>query len=212
MHYSKSNSRTHFARPDEAPQYRKEESLQINTATQQIALGSILSPEARLTVTCRHGTATTGVESWGDTYVPALKDDGYTACYVTIPNRSMDDMQVNAEFVAYAMHYVSAVSGGLPVAVISHSQGGPNTQWALQFWPSTRNVTKSFVALAPDFTGIELPDSLLDKVCETGICQAAVWQQSAGSEYNAAASGFQAQVPTTSIYTDVSERRTWVPT
>lgn len=160
-----------------------------------------------LTFARRHGTATTGVESWGDTYVPALKIKGYTACYITIPNRSMNDMQVNAEYVAYNLHYISAVSGGLQTAVISHSQGGPNTQWALQFWPSTRNITKSFVALAPDFDGIELGDSLLSKVCSTGICQAAVWQQSAGSKFYAAmhAGGFQAQVPTTAIYTDVSE-------
>lgn len=31
-----------------------------------------------------HGTATTGVESWGDGYVPALLANGYTACYITI--------------------------------------------------------------------------------------------------------------------------------
>lgn len=31
-----------------------------------------------------HGTATTGQESWGDGYVPALKANGYTACYITI--------------------------------------------------------------------------------------------------------------------------------
>lgn len=31
-----------------------------------------------------HGTATTGEESWGDGYVPALLANGYTGCYVTI--------------------------------------------------------------------------------------------------------------------------------
>ena len=31
-----------------------------------------------------HGTATTGQESWGDGYVPALKANGFTACYITI--------------------------------------------------------------------------------------------------------------------------------
>lgn len=145
------------------------------------------------------------MESWGESYVPALEADGYTACYVTIPDRAMNDMQVNAEYVAYNLHYLSSLSGGLQTAVVSHSQGGPNTQWALQFWPSTRNVTKAFVALSPDFDGIELGDSLLSEVCSTGICQAAVWQQAAGSNYYAAlqAGDFRAVVPTTSIYTEV---------
>ncbi|EME86399.1 uncharacterized protein MYCFIDRAFT_84540 [Pseudocercospora fijiensis CIRAD86] len=153
-----------------------------------------------------HGTATTGEESWGDGYVPALKADGYTACYVTIPNRSMGDMQVNAEYVAYNLHYISTLAGGLPAAVIGHSQGNPNTQWALQFWPSTRNVTRAFVALSADFSGIDIlgSDTLLHDVCKTGVCQAALWQQAAGSEYYKAlhAANFQTQVPTTSIWTE----------
>jgi triacylglycerol lipase len=31
-----------------------------------------------------HGTSSTGSESWGDGYVPALKSNGYTACYVNL--------------------------------------------------------------------------------------------------------------------------------
>ncbi|KAF7189161.1 Lipase B [Pseudocercospora fuligena] len=154
-----------------------------------------------------HGTATTGAESWGDGYVPALKADGYTACYVTIPNRSMGDMQINAEYVAYNLHYISTLSGGLQTAVIAHSQGNPNTQWALQFWPSTRNVTRAFVALSADFSGIDVlgSDTLFHDICESGVCQAALWQQAAGSEYYKAlhAANFRAQVPTTSIWTQV---------
>ncbi|SMQ54852.1 unnamed protein product [Zymoseptoria tritici ST99CH_1A5] len=150
-----------------------------------------------------HGTATTGQETWADGYVPALKANGYTACYITIPNRSMGDMQVNAEYVAYNLHYLSSLSGGLPVAVIAHSQGNPNVQWSLQFWPSTRKVTRAFVALAPDFNGINLFDSALSEVCKTGLCQPALWQQSAGSQYYKAlhATRFTAQVSTTSIWT-----------
>ncbi|USW53553.1 Putative alpha/Beta hydrolase [Septoria linicola] len=151
-----------------------------------------------------HGTATTGEESWGKGYVPALKSNKYTACYVTIPNRSMGDMQVNAEYVAYSLHYLSSLSGGLKPAVIAHSQGAPNTQWALQFWPSTRNVTRAFIALAPDFDGIELfgSRSLFKGICNSGLCQAALWQQNAGSNYYKAlhSQDFRALVPTSSIW------------
>lgn len=124
---------------------------------------------------------------------------------ITAANRSMGDMQVNAEFVAYNLHYLSSLSGGLSPAVIAHSQGNPNTQWALEYFPSTRNITRAFIALSPDFAGIDLlgSDSLFSDICATGLCQAALWQQAAGSNYYSAlhAKDFTALVPTTSIWT-----------
>src|ERR1700760_4678036 len=115
----------------------------------------------------------------------------------------MGDMQISAEYVAYALHMVSNFAGGEKPAVISHSQGGPNTQWALRFWPSTHQVTSSFIALSPDFAGIELFDSKLSKICVGDLCQACLWQQSKGSNYYAAmhADSFEEQVPTTAIWT-----------
>jgi pimeloyl-ACP methyl ester carboxylesterase len=116
----------------------------------------------------------------------------------------MGDMQINAEYVAYSLHHISQLAGGLPTAVVAHSQGGPNTQWALQFFPSTRAVTRAFIALSPDFAGIELlhSDSLFSDICATGLCQAALWQQGVGSQYYRAlhAGDFRALVPTTSIW------------
>lgn len=109
------------------------------------------------------------------------------------------------------MHYLSQLSGGMQIAVVSHSQGGPNTQWALQFWPSTRNVTRAFVAISPDFAGIDLlgSSSLLNDICADGLCQASLWQQSAGSKYYQALHNqdFKALVPTTSIWTQVTFAR-----
>ncbi|KAI7329552.1 hypothetical protein KC315_g6091 [Hortaea werneckii] len=150
-----------------------------------------------------HGTSTTGEETWGDGYVPALKEKGFTACYVTLPGRAMGDMQVSSEYVAYNLHYLSQLSGGLKPAVISHSQGGPNTQWALQFWPSTRSVTSSFIPLSPDFEGIDLFGSDHSNFCIGDLCQACIWQQSDGSNYFKALHGhnFAALVPTTVVWT-----------
>ncbi|KAK3640618.1 hypothetical protein LTR56_003681 [Elasticomyces elasticus] len=151
-----------------------------------------------------HGTSTTGEESWGDGYVPALAAEGYTACYVTLPGRAMGDMQISSEYVAYGLHYISQLSGELKTAVISHSQGGPVTQWALQFFPSTKTVTNSFIPLSPDFDGINFLGSDLNKVCDGlgSLCQASLWQQSDGSKYYDAlhAGNFEAQVPTTAIW------------
>lgn len=149
-----------------------------------------------------HGTATTGEQTWGKGYVPALAANGYTPCYVTLPSRAMDDMQVSSEYVAYNLHQLSELSGGLKPAIVSHSQGGPVSQWALQFWPSARNVTRAFVPLAPDFAGIDLKISDLKEVCDLVNCQSSLWQQSEGSNYYKALHGrdFRALVPTTSIW------------
>jgi triacylglycerol lipase len=152
-----------------------------------------------------HGTATTGDQSWGKGYVPALRAEGYTPCYVTLPSRAMDDMQVSSEYVAYNLHYLASLSGGLKLAIISHSQGGPVSQWALQFWPSTRSVTRAFIPLSPDFDGVDLAISELSAVCDLIDCQPSLWQQSQGSNYYKAlhAGDFRALVPTTSIWTKV---------
>nr|OQO17198.1 hypothetical protein B0A51_15163 [Rachicladosporium sp. CCFEE 5018] len=154
-----------------------------------------------------HGTTSTGAETWAEGYVPALKANGYTACYVTLPNRAMGDMQVSSEYIAYNLKYLSLLSNGAQVAVISHSQGGPDTQWALRFWPSARAVTRAFIPLSPDFTGVALLDSRLSPVCRGIQCQASLWQQAQGSNYYRAlqAKDFRALVPTTAIYTLTDE-------
>ena len=114
----------------------------------------------------------------------------------------MGDMQISAEYVAYNIHQINSLSGGAQTAIITHSQGGPNTQWALRFWPSTRNITRAFIPLSPDFAGIELLDSKLSDVCIGDLCQACLWQQSAGSNYYTAMHDdtFGAFVPTTAIW------------
>ncbi|KKA17574.1 Lipase, partial [Rasamsonia emersonii CBS 393.64] len=73
--------------------------------------------------------------------------------WVNIPKASLGDVRVNSEYVAYAINYISGVSASSNVSVISWSQGGINTQWALKYWPSTRSVVSDFIALSPDFHG-----------------------------------------------------------
>ncbi len=112
-------------------------------------------------------------------------------------------MQISSQYVAYGIHMISSLSGGLQTAIVSHSQGGPVSQWALRFWPSTRNITRAFVPLSPDFAGIELAGSQLSNFCSGDLCQDCIWQQSAGSNYLAALHDdtFGMIVPTTAIWT-----------
>lgn len=122
-------------------------------------------------------------------------------------NRAMSDMQIASEYIAYNLHQISSLSGGLQTAVLAHSQGNPDTQWALQFWPSTQNITRAYVALSPDFQGIQIAETNLSAICGSGLCQPSLWQQSAGSQYYDALHGgnFQAVVPTTVVWSHVSE-------
>lgn len=114
----------------------------------------------------------------------------------------MGDMQISSEYVAYAIHMISQLAGGAQTAIITHSQGGPDTQWALRFWPSTRNITRAFIALSPDFYGIDILGHKASDFCVGDLCQASLWQQSTGSHYYAALQDdtFQQLVPTTTIW------------
>ncbi|KAB8339143.1 hypothetical protein FH972_022079 [Carpinus fangiana] len=157
-----------------------------------------------------HGTGSTGSESWAAGYVPALQAQGYTPCYIDLPDRSMGDMQVSAAYiVAYNIHYLSSMAGGKQIGVISHSQGGPDVQWALRFWPSTRKIIKSFIALSPDMSGVD-SSSFLYQLCTLDLtnalsvllCTSALWQQAAGSDFYRALNYKKGTfVPTTTIYT-----------
>ena len=64
-------------------------------------------------------------------------------------------------------------------------------------------MTRAFVALSPDFAGIELLDSKLSNICVGDLCQASIWQQSSGSNYYNAMreNAFESLVPTTTIWT-----------
>ena len=192
-----------------APTYKFNGDAPFTVASQTLA-AALTCPRGNPTaakppVLLVHGTVSTGASSWEKGYVPALSANGYTPCYVTLPALGMDDMQISSEYVAYNLHYLSSLSGGLKPAIISHSQGGPVSQWALQFWPSTRSVARAFIPLAPDFDGVDLAISEASEICDLINCQPSLWQQSQGSNYYKAlhAKNFRALVPTTSIWSAV---------
>ncbi|KAJ7309459.1 hypothetical protein DFH08DRAFT_974711 [Mycena albidolilacea] len=121
-----------------------------------------------------------------------LPANGYPVCYLNTPDNSLIDAQITSEYVAYAINFLASSTGN-PIRVVTHSQGGLNTQWALTFWPSTRNNVFSFFAIAPDYRG---------------SINAAAVQQGYGSNFvNALAAhdGLTAHVPTTDIYTLTDE-------
>lgn len=126
--------------------------------------------------------------------------------WVNIPGNSLDDIQLNAQYVAYAINYLSDVSNNAKIGLISWSQGGVDAQWAFKYWPSTREVVQDFMPVSPDFHG-----SLIGLTClgfPSPACTPAEIQQG----YNAdlintlrADGGDSAYVPTTSMYSSFDE-------
>lgn len=119
---------------------------------------------------------------------------------------------MNAEYVAYAMNYLSAISNATSdsskIGVLSWSQGGIDVQWALKYWPSTREIVKDFMALSADFHG-----TLFAAVCissSSPLCTPSIKQQAYSSNLiqtlrSGDEGGDSAFVPTTSVYSGVDE-------
>lgn len=124
--------------------------------------------------------------------------------WVNIPGNSLGDIQVNAEYVAYAINYIAAISN-TTIGVISWSQGAIDVQWALKYWSSTRDAVEDFMPISADFHG-----TLLEVLCVAPnlLCTPAIKQQSYDSELVQALradDGDSAYVPTTSVYSGVDE-------
>lgn len=123
-----------------------------------------------------HGTFTNAEENWGWNYAHVLPARGFDVCTVTLPNRSMDDIQVASEYVVHAIREIAARSGR-KVDVIGHSQGGLEPRWALRWWPSLRALVDDDVMLASPNHG-----TAVDPGCP-GPCPAAFWQMKPGSAF-----------------------------
>ncbi|KAI3231446.1 hypothetical protein DTO012A9_4730 [Penicillium roqueforti] len=119
--------------------------------------------------------------------------------WVNIPDTSLGDIQSNAEYVAYAINYISGLSGRT-IGVPSWSQGSVDVQWALKYWPSTQAAVSDFMAVSSDFHG-----TLVATLCVLAepFCTPAVQQQGYDARFIRAlrgGDGDSAFVPTTSVY------------
>ncbi|KAJ4363982.1 hypothetical protein N0V83_009436 [Neocucurbitaria cava] len=154
------------------------------------------------------GTGSYGGINFGNNIRKLLTGKDYAdPVWLNIPGAMLADAQTNSEYIAYAINYISSVSkNNDKIAVVSWSQGGLDTQWALKYWPSTRKVVTDFLPVSPDFKGTVLANALCLSASSMGalnICPPSVIQQEATSQYvNAlrANGGDSAYVPTTTFY------------
>ncbi|OJI87624.1 hypothetical protein ABZX51_003659 [Aspergillus tubingensis] len=126
--------------------------------------------------------------------------------WVNIPQASLGDVQVTAEYIAYSINYISNLYQS-KVNIISWSQGGLNTQWALKYWPSTRGSVEDFIAISPDFRGT-VEARLVCPWLAGIMCTPALWQQRWDAKFVRtlrALGGESAYVHTTTIYSSFDE-------
>jgi len=126
---------------------------------------------------------------------------------INIPGSSLRDATLAAQIVAYAINYISDITAQ-NVSVMTFSQGSLNTQWALKYWPSTREMVSDLVALSPDFAhGTVLTPLLCPDFPKLG-CTPAILQQKLHSNFIEALikdDGNSAYVPTTAIFSATDE-------
>jgi triacylglycerol esterase/lipase EstA (alpha/beta hydrolase family) len=126
------------------------------------------------------GTAADPATTYAWNYERTLPRAGYRYCTVTLPDKSLADIQVSAQYVVAAIRTMAARSGR-KVAVIGMSQGGLEPRWALRFWPDLRKKVSDYVGLATPQHGTTLVGAL----CASG-CAAALWQMAPDSAFLAA--------------------------
>ncbi|KAL2059902.1 hypothetical protein VTL71DRAFT_10057 [Oculimacula yallundae] len=152
------------------------------------------------------GTGSYGGEAFAPNFAKLLKKSSFgDPVWLNIPGRMNDASHRNAEHVAYAISYISAVCGR-SVAIVAWSQGNLATQWALKYWPSTRLVVNNFIALSADFHGTIQASALMP--FGVGLGNPGVWSQKRGSKFLQTLhndNGDSAYVPTTSIYSATDE-------
>jgi hypothetical protein len=156
------------------------------------------------------GTASYGGTNFANNLRKLLTGVSYAdPVWLNVPNAMLEDTQVNSEYVAYAINYISAISGSVEnpkkMAIISWSQGGLDTQWVLKYWPSTRKIVQDFLPVSPDFHGTVFGNGLcLNAGGDLNfLCATALVQQEYTSNYVKQLrknGGDRAFVPTTTFY------------
>jgi hypothetical protein len=186
------------ADPAYAPPSRPGPALDVPAA--QLAASMECSPgvdhPARAPVLLVPGTGASAKDNFSWNYEPALNARGIPWCAITFPYVGNGDIQVNGEYMVYAIRTMYA-RAGRPIAIVGHSQGGMVPRWALRFWPDTRAMVDDVIG----FAGSNHGTTQAGLACQ-GSCLEANWQQAYMSNFIRALNSFQETFPGVS-YTNV---------
>lgn len=131
----------------------------------------------KATVLLLPGTTVNTDENFGWNYAQAFHLDQRPFCTLDLPDRTMGDIQVAAEYVVAAIRAVYRDSGH-KIAILGHSQGGMISRWALKYWPDTRGMVDDLIGMAPSNHGSDQASLLCSPDCAP-----AIWQQRTGSAF-----------------------------
>jgi hypothetical protein len=122
--------------------------------------------------------------------------------YLNIPGNTLGDIQTNAEYVSYAVNYISGISSNKNVSLVTWSQGSLISRWAEKYWPSINKRLSVTVHISPDFHGTVLAYLLCPGFPQTP-CPPAIRQQEYNSTFIATLrnnGGESPYAPLTSVY------------
>lgn len=152
------------------------------------------------------GTGVMGGMNYYYTLVKSLNQTGLVdPVWINNPDYMLADIQVNAEYIAYAINYIAGITGK-NVTIISWSQGNLASQWNFAYWESSRPKVSDFIAISPDFHGTTgnvgcpapnttgCPPASLQKQYHTNFMDT-LWDHGGGSSY----------VPTTIVYSSFDQ-------
>ncbi|SMR45093.1 unnamed protein product [Zymoseptoria tritici ST99CH_3D1] len=147
------------------------------------------------------GTGSTGYLTFQGNYIPLLQGSNIAdPVWLNIPEYALNDIQLNAEYVAYAINYIWGMCNHRKVAVLTWSQGSLMGQWAYKYWPSTRSRVTDQISISPDYHGTVAANL----ISPPGIAYPpSILQQQYNSQFVAtlrSGGGDQAYVPTTNVY------------
>ncbi|KAI9867725.1 MAG: hypothetical protein M1813_008525 [Trichoglossum hirsutum] len=191
------------------PQYSVEES-QLRSAI-YIPPNFELGSGSKQTVILVPGTAIPGGTTYAHNFAKLLGKTSFAdPLWLNIPGYSLDDIQVNAEYVVYAIHYISGITGGKNVSVVTWSQGSLDMQWALKYWPSARQLVNDHIAISGDYHGTKLAYAICPGLLQNPSlgCTPSVFQQTYDSKFVSklrSGGGDSAYVPTTTVYSAFDE-------
>ncbi|KAB8349610.1 hypothetical protein FH972_023633 [Carpinus fangiana] len=155
------------------------------------------------------GTGVYACETFYSNFVKLVRGSDYAdVVYLNIPDALLDDLQTSAEYVAYALNYISSISGNTQVSTISWSAGSVAGQWATKYWPSTRNITKDRINVSADYHGT----ILAPLICPPGLpCPPSVLQQFYNSRFvqTLRNNGGSSAYTTTTTNTDSLGAKVW---
>lgn len=118
-----------------------------------------------------HGTGANSTIAFGAALLPLLQQRGEDVCTVDLPDHAWQDIQISTEYVVYAARTIAQRSGR-HLAVLGHSQGVAEINWAIKWWPEVEAVVDESIGLSGGYHGVDVDDN----ICAPHLCPPAAYQ------------------------------------